>query len=74
MDTDWRPKLAQIWQSTKYFFATTGSILASKIQPSTLSQTSIYNPRTQYCLLNPQALALYAAFWTSFEPQKKPLG
>ena len=36
-----------------------------KYSPQPLSQNSIYNPWTQYLLLNPQALAQYAGFWTS---------
>ena len=40
--------LDQIWQM--------------KYNRQPLSQNSIYNPRTQYFLLNPQALTLYAGF------------
>ena len=55
---------AEMAEVFNVFFATIGSNLASEIQPST-SQNSIYNPRTQYFQLNPQALALYAGFGTS---------
>ena len=41
------------------------SFKLSQYNRQPLSQSSIYNPRTQYFLLNLQALARYAGFWTS---------
>ena len=56
-------KMAEVFND---FFATIGSNLASEIQPSTIEPEFYLQPTDTIFSLKPQALALYAGFWTSY--------